>query len=67
LWVGFLVPRASRLELHLAAPEELTDTIGVRVLNASLAQEPMSLRDGGYLTPFHGLFKLFEGFGLTSS
>src|SRR5215213_5277324 len=63
LWVGFLVPRAPRLELHLAAPEELTDAVRMRVLDASLAQEPMSLPDRGYLTPFHGLLEFFEGFG----
>jgi hypothetical protein len=62
-WVGLLMPRASRLELHLAAPEELTDTIGVRVLDAPLPQELVCLRDGGYLTPFHGLLEFFEGFG----
>jgi hypothetical protein len=55
--------RASRLELYLAAPEELTDTIGVRVLDATLAQELVSLPDGGYLTSFHGLLEFFEGFG----
>ena len=57
------MPRASRLELYLAAPEKLPHTIGVGVLDASIAQEPMSLRDGGYLTPFHGLLEFFEGFG----
>jgi hypothetical protein len=63
LWVGFLVPRASRLELYLASSEELTDAVRVRVLDTSLAQEPMSLRDRGYLTPFHGLLELLESFG----
>jgi hypothetical protein len=62
-WVGLLMPRASRLELCLAAPEELTDTIGVRVLYAALAQEPMSLPDRGYLSLLHGLLEFFEGFG----
>jgi hypothetical protein len=52
LWVGFLVARASRLELYLPAPEELTDAVRMRVLDTSLAQEPMSLPDRGYLTPF---------------
>jgi hypothetical protein len=62
-WVGLLMPRASRLFLHLAAPEELTDTIGVRVLDAPLAQEPMSLPDRCYLSLLHGLLEFFEGFG----
>ena len=57
------MPRASRLELHLPAPEELTDAVRMRVLDASLAQELVSLRDRGYLTPFHGLLELLEGFG----
>jgi hypothetical protein len=35
----------------------------MRVLDASLAQEPMSLPDCGYLSPFHGLLELFKGFG----
>jgi hypothetical protein len=61
-WVGFLMPRASRLELDLPAPEELTDTIGVRVLDAALAQEPMSLPDRCYLSVLHGLLEFFEGF-----
>jgi hypothetical protein len=63
LGIGFLMPRASSLELYLAAPEELTNTIGVRVLYAAFAQEPMSLRDGGYLSLLHGLLELLEGFG----
>jgi hypothetical protein len=63
LWVGFLVPRASRLELYLASSEELTDAVRMRVLDASLAQERVSLRDRGYLTPFHGLLEFFKGFG----
>src|SRR5215204_3544442 len=62
LGVGFLVPRTPSFELHLAPPEKLTHPVGVRILNASLAQEPMGLRDRGDLTPFHSLFKLFEGF-----
>jgi hypothetical protein len=37
--------------------------VGVRVLYATLAQEPMSLPDRGYLTPFHGLLEFFKGFG----
>ena len=57
------MPRASRLELYLAAPEKLPHTIGVGVLDASIAQEPMSLRDGGNLSPLHGLLEFFEGFG----
>jgi hypothetical protein len=63
LGVGFLVPRASRLELYLAPPENLTDTVGVGILDASLAQEPMSLPDRGYLAPFHGFLEFFKGFG----
>jgi hypothetical protein len=39
------MPRASRLELYLPAPEELSYAVGVRVLDASIAQEPMSLRE----------------------
>ena len=57
------MPRASRLELHLPAPEELTDAVRVRVLDASLAQEPISLPNRSYLAPFHGLLELFESFG----
>jgi hypothetical protein len=30
------MPRASRLELYLAAPEELSYAVGLRVLDASL-------------------------------
>jgi hypothetical protein len=63
LGVGFLVPRASRLELYLAPPEKLSDTVGVGILDASLAQELVSLPDRGYLTPFHGLLEFFKGFG----
>src|SRR5215212_8126634 len=63
LWVGFLMPRASRLELYLAAPEELSYAVGVRVLDASLAQELVSLRDGCDLSLPHGLLQFFEGFG----
>ena len=55
--------RASRLEPDLAAPEKLPHTVGVRVLDASLAQEPMGLRDGSYLATLHGLFELLESFG----
>ena len=62
LWVGFLMARPSRLELHLPAPEKLPHAVGVRVLDASLAQEPMSLRDRGYLAPFHGFLEFFKGF-----
>ena len=62
-WVGLLMPRASRLEFYLAPPEKLSYAVGVGVLDASIAQEPMSLRDGGYLTPFHSLLEFFEGFG----
>ena len=57
------MPRSSRLELYLAAPEKLPHTVGVGVLDASLAQEPMSLPDRGYLSSFHGLLEFFEGFG----
>jgi hypothetical protein len=63
LWVELLVPRASRLELYLAASEKLTDAVRVRVLDAALAQEPMSLRDGCHLTPLDGFLEFFEGFG----
>src|SRR5829696_1701304 len=57
------MPRASRLELYLAASEKLTYAVRLRVLDATFAQEPMSLRDGCDLTPFHGLLEFFEGFG----
>jgi hypothetical protein len=57
------MPRASRLELYLAAPEKLSDTIGVRVLDATFAQEPMSLSDRCYLSLLHGLLEFFKGFG----
>jgi len=57
------MPRASRLELDLAPPEKLSHTIGVRVLDATLAQELVSLRDGGYLSPLHGFLELLESFG----
>src|SRR5215203_2736588 len=60
---GFLVPGPARLELHLAPPQELAHTVGVGILDASLAQEPMSLRDRCYLSPFHSLLEIFEGFG----
>jgi hypothetical protein len=56
------MPRASRLELYLAAPEELSYAVGVRVLYATFAQEPMSLSDGGYLSLLHGLLEFLEGF-----
>src|SRR5215203_7366509 len=49
---GFLVPGPARLELHLAPPQELAHTVGVGILDTSLAQEPMSLPDRGYLTPY---------------
>ena len=45
------------------APEKLSYALGVRVLDATLAQEPMSLRDGGYLSPLHGFLELLESFG----
>ena len=45
------------------ASEKLTYAVRVRVLYATFAQEPMSLRDGCDLTPFHGLLEFFEGFG----
>ena len=61
--VGFLVPRPARLELDLAAPEKLPHAVRMRVLDAAFAQEPMSLRDRGYLSPFHGLLEFFKGFG----
>jgi hypothetical protein len=57
------MPRPSCLELDLPPPEKLPYAVGMRVLDASLAQEPMSLRDRGYLTPFHGLLELLESFG----
>ena len=57
------MPRASRLELYLAASEKLTYAVRVRILYATFAQEPMSLRDGCDLTPFDGLLEFFEGFG----
>ena len=57
------MPRASRLELYLPAPQELSYAVGMRVLDASLAQEPMSLPDRCYLSSFHGLLEFFEGFG----
>ena len=41
----------------------MTDAVRMRVLDASLAQELVSLPDCGYLTPFPGLFKLLESFG----
>src|SRR5215213_2820062 len=63
LGVGLFVARPARLELYLPAPQELSYAVGVGVLDATFAQEPMSLRDGGYLTPFHGLLEFFEGFG----
>src|SRR5215207_11312732 len=63
LGVGLLMPRASCLELYLVAPEELSYAVGVRVLYAALAQEPMSLPDRCYLSSFHGLLEFFEGFG----
>jgi hypothetical protein len=63
LGVGLLVTLPARLELYLAAPEKLSYAVGVRVLYAAFAQEPMSLRDGGYLSLLHGLLEFFEGFG----
>lgn len=35
----------------------------MRVLDATLAQELVSLPDRGYLTPFHSLLEFFESFG----
>jgi hypothetical protein len=35
----------------------------MRVLDASLAQELVSLRERGYLSPFHSLLEFFKGFG----
>jgi len=63
LWVGFLMPRPSCLELYCAPPQKLTDTVGVGILDASLAQALVSLRDRGDLVPFHGLLELLERFG----
>jgi hypothetical protein len=45
------VPWASRLELYLPAPEKLPHAVRMRVLDASLAQEPVSLPNGSYLAP----------------
>ena len=57
LRVGLFVSRATRLELHLATPEELTDTIGMRVLYAmTLSKELVGLRDSGYLPFFIASF-----------
>ena len=57
------MPRPARLELYLPAPEKLTDAIRMRVLDASLAEELVSLPYCCYLSPFHGLLELLESFG----
>jgi hypothetical protein len=62
LEVLFLVPRPACLELHLPAPEKLAHSVGMRVLDAAFAQEPMSLPDRCYLSLLHGLLEFFEGF-----
>ena len=57
------MPRTTRLELHLAAPQKLTHTIGVGVFDAvSFAQELVGLPDRGDLPLLHGLLQIFEGF-----
>ncbi len=44
LGIGFLVAGAARLGLDLAPPQELTNTVGVGVLDAvALAQELVGL------------------------
>ena len=62
LGVHFLVPRPACLELHLPAPEKLPHSVGMRVLDAAFAQEPMSLPNRCYLSSSRPL-EFFEGFG----
>jgi len=57
------MPRPARLELDFPAPEKLTDTIGMRILDTSLLQKLIGLSNGGYLSLLHGLLELFKGFG----
>jgi hypothetical protein len=62
------MPRASRLELSLAAPEELTDTIGVRVLDAAFAQEPMRACSMVAISPlFMASWSSSKALGVTNS
>jgi hypothetical protein len=62
LGVGLLVAGTSRLELDLAASEELADAIGVGVLDAvALSKELVGLRDGGDLPTLHDLLQILEG------
>src|SRR5918995_2084511 len=57
--VGLLVPRAPRLGLRLAAPEEPSDALRMRVSYSPLHQKLVGLSDGGYLTPLHRLLQFF--------
>ena len=63
LAVGFLVPRTTRLELHLASPEKLCHAVGMRILDAAFSQELVSLPDRGDLPLLHGLFEFCPRFG----
>src|SRR5829696_153424 len=57
--VGLLVPRAPRLGLRLAAPEEPSDALRMRVAYAPFHQKLMRLGGGGYLAPLHRLLQFF--------
>ena len=55
--------RTTRLELHLASPEELAHAVRVGVLDAmALSKELLGLRDGGDLPTLHGLLEVRKGF-----
>jgi hypothetical protein len=67
LGVLFLVPRPACLELHLPAPEKLAHSVGMRVLDAAFAQEPMSLPDRCYLFLLHGHWSSSKASSVTNS
>lgn len=68
LGVGLLVAGTTRLELHLAAPQELADAVGTSVLDAmALSQEPVGLPDRRDPPFLHRLLRILEGLGRDQS
>jgi hypothetical protein len=61
-FVGLLVAGPPSFELHLTAPQKPSDTLRMSVVHSSGQKEAVSLDDGSYLAPLHGLLELFEGF-----
>jgi hypothetical protein len=58
------VARATGLQLDLVSSEELTDAIGMSVLDAmTLAQELIGLPYGGDLPHLHGLLEVLQSLG----